>query len=179
MRKYWIILLLILFSSFAYAVCPQQEKFIDRIKDNCTEANNVCDDGEYPFVDEDCSLDLEAFSCKGDRCAFQEIWLAKFVLIYLGYMLLSKKKDYTVLIFVCIVFLAMSYFDLGNVELAEPTINNTVEIPAEFENDNILMKYGKKVMPSNPIVGIGILLSGVFLIVWYISKNFGFNRGAK
>jgi len=173
----WVIpiLILVLLSSVAIA-CEPKEGFLERLQDNCTIANNeICEDGEDPINNPDCEITLSSINCNG-RCIFSEIWFAKLLLVLVIAMLFFFKGDYKVIIFLAIFILVINFtgFDLfGESKVIEPTKNTTVTITPEDMNDNILMNYGSKVMPSNPMMGAVGLIALVFFIVRYITKKMG------
>ena len=182
MKKLILLVGIIILSSLAYAeVCEPKSTFKERLQDKCSYNNTICEDGEYPFLNnaEDCKLTTESITCKGDRCIFTELWFAKLLLIVLAYFLISYKKDYNVFIVLIIVLLALNF---SNLPLADsikhdltnmsPVVNKSAQyIPQENINDNIAMRYGQKIWPPNPMYGFFALLIVMFFIVRYIFKR--------
>lgn len=160
-------LMFLLVIGTVYAECIPKEKFIDRLKDKCKVEDGICDDAESLLFDKDCMIDVDALSCRGDRCVFEEIWFAKLVIIALVFMLIRHKKDYSIFIIIGVLYLIATFIPLdilGEPNIIEPKVNTSVQISDEAMNDNILYKFGSKVMPSNPIIGIVIIVVALFLI---------------
>jgi hypothetical protein len=154
--------------------CEQKETFLGRLKDSCSYNNSICEDAETPLVS-DCEITTDSISCKGDRCIFNEIWFAKIVLIVLIILIVTYKKEYQFFIALGMLFLIISF---SNVNIGKPIYNQqitntTVEIPQEMINDNLMMKYGSKILPKNPTVGFLIIVIILFLLLRYLFSKVG------
>jgi len=153
-------------------VCEQKVKLWDRLKDDCISENGICEDGENPFKNKDCSLRQEVLSCKGDRCIFKEIWLLKILLISLIFMALFYKKDYQIFIIIMGIFIIINFLNpsiltqgaTNTQSLVQPITNTQI-------NNPIIIKYGGRLLPSNPLLGFAI-----FLYISYISLSLIFNK---
>ena len=169
------ILFLVVISFVSAETCPTKENFMDRLKDTCSYNNSICEDAETPLVS-DCAITPDAIRCNGERCIYNEIWFAKIVLILMILMLVFYKKDNIIFMLLGILFLYMVYSGISlNIPVPTP-INTTIAIPQESINDNLLLKYGTKIFPSNPTIGCIIILALLFIILRLIFNWFAVRK---
>lgn len=159
--------------------CIQKETFLDRIKDDCGYENDICEDGETPFDSEDCSLTTDAITCKGERCIFNEIWLAKLLLLSLVFFGMFYKKDYNIYIVVIILILFLGFISPAQQSLISPIYKGVDSYPDEIIENNLILKYGSKILPSNPIVGFFIIVGLLFFAFRKTTKKIAKNRSKR
>lgn len=184
MRKMIILFMFVLLCSVAYAeICEQKVNFLDRLKNGCRYDNQICEDAETP-MNKDCALSIGSITCKEDRCIFKELWFAKLLFLALVLMVIFYKKDYNIfimLIILCLVFNFIHTIQLEGIKdkldnivpAMNSTQGNAAHINQEQINNNLMLKYGQEVLPSNPIAGFIIILIGIFFILKYLFNKIG------
>jgi len=146
--------------------CIVQQSFFSRLKDTCAYSNGICEDGENPIKDkEECKVTTEAINCKGERCIWKEIWLAKALMFLAIPMIVFHRKNYNIWIVLILSLLAINFFlDISVLEGSFKSFT-PVENPS-----SPIWNIGGKVMPSNPIIGF-LLLVGLLAVILYMGNK--------
>ena len=153
--------------------CEQKPTFINRLKDKCSINNLICEDAEYPFKNNECKVDSSVIMCKGARCMFTEIWFAKIIILALLFMIMFYKKEYMAFIIIAMFILLLNF--IGNVPsgdiIRDVSIAPKLNLTQENIDSNLVLRYGQKVLPTNPVMGFWIIVGATYFILRYLFKK--------
>jgi hypothetical protein len=171
MRKIILILAMLLLVSTVYADCDKNASFVERLTSTCKENNNICDDGEYLLLDEDCKIKWKDH--------FNDMWLAKLLLIVSLILLLYKSNRDKKILAVFIIALVFINYTPSLKEarfkttVKNPFLKNTTIIKinnTNATNRDILLndfkQIGSKVSRNHPLMGFIFL---VILLLYFFA----------
>lgn len=178
-----LIVMFCLFSGIAFAACPPKDNIVDKFFDTCTSpGDSVCDNGEYPLVNSDCSISLK------EIISFDFLdyaWVTKLVMLIIIFFAIRsnmfKDKNLLVMVmFVMFLILIVSQGMLPKTPISTSTTQplNTITTTTTWNYDDHYpvievdvrgfwsdMKWGEAVWPGHPVLGWLIIFVLLILFI--------------